>query len=634
MKTTFFLLSLLILNLILVGCGSVAPSKPASSAQDQASVDDIQLLLARAEQSRSPLREQQLLRASELLLEQQQFELVEQVLAGIDTNELSPSSLASFLEIKIRLYVASSDYQSAKILVDSPDLQGVIDDLPLEQQLRLNQLRAKVFALVGSHLASAQQRIFIDPLLNPDQQTENREAIWRSLMFIPTAELETYASTGFSNEYRGWLELAIIAKNNQADLDEQLRLLEDWQQRRANHPAAVSLPGGLDIIKELAANKPRKIALMVPVTGKLAPFGKAIREGFIAAMYQSRSRNAQVPELKVYNSASADFINVYQQAVTDGAELIVGPLDKSRVRLLFDEDVPVPTLALNRVDDYGQAPNNLYQFGLSPQDEAKQIAKIAALDNNQTAMIIAPKGEWGENVAATFATEWENLGGKIMDQRFFTGQVDYSIAIKDGLLIPDSETRSRRIQSLAGERIEYTPRRRQDIDMVFLLARPQQARSIKPLLAFHYASDIPVYATSRIYAGTPQPQLDRDINGIRFTDMPWVLQTQSPLRDLINNELSQTDQYQRMYALGIDSYQLHPRLKQLEVITQSRVYGETGNLKLNERREIEREMLLAKIRSGRPTVIPVADLTSTDNLEAKDGPFVYKSRKKEDQTSQ
>ena len=93
------------------------------------------------------------------------------------------------------------------------------------------------------------------------------------------------------------------------------------------------------------------------------------------------------------------------------------------------------------------------------------------------------------------------------------------------------------------------------------------------------------------------------------------------LAQLINDEIKQSKQYLRMYALGVDSFQLHPRLRQLELIPNSRVYGQTGTLKLNDEREIERQMLLAQIKNGRAKIIPLVDQSLNQLRESKDGLF-------------
>ncbi|MGK0499524.1 MAG: outer membrane PBP1 activator LpoA protein [Oceanicoccus sp.] len=589
----------------------------------QTTAEQVQQLLNQAQASSYPQRERMQLQASRLLIEEQQLELAEQILANLQPDILSIELLAHYSTLSSELQIRRGQYEKARLILEAPRLMAALDSLSIQRQLKLNLLRAEVFALLGSHIASAQQRIYIDPLLDSDNQRSNREAIWDSLMYVAMDELNHYKSNTFGGEYQGWLELAIIAKENQGDLEQQVKQLEGWQQQWQTHPANESLPGGLRLIRELAENRPRQVSLLLPLTGKLAPFGKAVRDGFIAARYQNQQRGGKVPQLKIYDTnRSDDFLALYQQAVSEGAELIVGPLEKHRLSLLFDAGkLPVTTLALNRVENYGQAPSQLFQFGLAPSDEAQQVADIAYLDNHRQAMIIAPRGEWGDKVNAAFADRWQQLGGNINNYSLYSGQQDYSSAVKEGLLLQESEDRAKRIKLLIGESVEFLPRRRQDIDMIFMLARPQQARSLKPLLAYHYAGELPVYGTSRLYAGFPDSKKDRDINGVRFTDMPWVLNKATPLHQQINNEIEQSKQYQRMYALGIDSYQLHPRLRQLLEMTNSRVYGHTGSLKLNANREIERRMLLAQISAGKAKVIPTASLSSNLDLPTKEGEF-------------
>src|SRR5690554_7108230 len=83
------------------------------------------------------------------------------------------------------------------------------------------------------------------------------------------------------------------------------------------------------------------------------------------------------------------------------------------------------------------------------------------------------------------------------------------------------------MRRLLRQSTEFEPRRRQDADWLFLVALPQQARQIKPTLAFNFASDLPVYSTSHVYSGEPNPSKDRDLNGIVFCDTPWLLDRKS-----------------------------------------------------------------------------------------------------------
>ncbi|WP_339668711.1 penicillin-binding protein activator [Dasania marina] len=584
--------------------GSGAEQTPAAQNTPQ----QIQELLQQLQKSAGNKRQNLQLTLVDLLLQEQQRDLASQILEELQAEQLSNSQYISYSKLLCQLYIQRGLYQQALITLDRERLVNLSDQFNVTQQLDFTHLRAKVLALLGSHLASAQQRIYIDPLLDSETQSLNRKSIWRSLMYVPTGELIRYESTAFGEEYKGWLSLALIVKTAQGDLDEQVRRLDEWQQHWPSHPANQPLPEDLALIRELAANQAKQIALLLPLTGALAPYGQAIRDGFMAAHYQALQHRNSAPIIKIYDSASgSNFAERYQQTVNEGAEVVIGPLDKSHVRQLFDEPISIPTLALNRIEDYGQAPEQLFQFGLAPEDEALQIAELAFLENRRNALIISPRGDWGEKVSTAFEQHWQQLGAKTLANSQFSGQKDLSSSIKNALYLQHSESRARRIQALAGQRVEFEPRRRQDIDMIFLLAHPEQARSIKPLLDYHYASDLPIYATSRIYSGYSDKKKDSDINGIKFTDIPWVLNPDSPLKQLVNRELDNSKLYQRMYALGVDSYQLYPRLKQLQHIPDSRVYGQTGTLKLNPSNQIERTVLLAQFVGGQAKVIAAAD---------------------------
>jgi outer membrane PBP1 activator LpoA protein len=314
----------------------------------------------------------------------------------------------------------------------------------------------------------------------------------------------------------------------------------------------------------------------------------------------SPENQARTPEIILYDSGSGDISRLLDQAISDGCELAIGPLRKEKLNELISQHpkmMPIPTLALNRIEG-DQFPSGLYQFGLNPQDEAQQIAGIARNKGLQRAMIITPEGNWGSKVAQAFAQRWQQAGGYISDSTNFNAKSnDYSKRIKQLLHIDQSEQRRRRLQQIIGMTPYFEPYRRSDADMIFLVARPNEGRAVKPLLAYHYAGDLPVYATSHIYRGNTDRSRDQDINGIHFVDIPWVFNSDSAIRQAINAHFARSDAFQRMYALGVDSFRLHMRINQLRT-GSGQVFGETGTLTLNPLGQIERELTLAEIRGG------------------------------------
>ena len=90
-------------------------------------------------------------------------------------------------------------------------------------------------------------------------------------------------------------------------------------------------------------------------------------------------------------------MEVYEHAVSGGADLVIGPLKKSFVSELQKKgELPVDTLALNYADSLNSS-NNLFQFGLAPQDEIIEVANLAWENGHRTASILMPEsGDYQE----------------------------------------------------------------------------------------------------------------------------------------------------------------------------------------------------------------------------------------------
>jgi outer membrane PBP1 activator LpoA protein len=129
-------------------------------------------------------------------------------------------------------------------------------------------------------------------------------------------------------------------------------------------------------------------------------------------------------------------------------------------------------------------------------------------------------------------------------------------------------------------------------------ARPEQARQIKPTLAFNFAKNIPMIATSQIYSGKPSKVKDRDLNSVVFCDIPWMLDN-SPLKRKIHTLWPKSKGgLDRLYALGIDAFQLYPRLGQIKVLKYSSIQGQTGQLTMDRHGQIVRSLPFAVFEKG------------------------------------
>jgi uncharacterized protein len=244
------------------------------------------------------------------------------------------------------------------------------------------------------------------------------------------------------------------------------------------------------------------------------------------------------------------------------------------------------------------------QFGLAAEDEAAQVASYARQLGYQRAAVLVPDGTWGERVYEQFANSWQMQGGEVLTRKTFTGKGDYNSAISSMLNVDKSETRKTRLERQLNLKLEGLPRRRDDVDFIFVASLPEQARQIKPTLAYNYADNLPVLTTSHLYEGIPQPESDRDLNAIIFCDMPWVFNNPE-LRQQVHAQWPQNKlKFDRLYALGVDAYRLYPRLNQLTLVQDSQLNGYTGLLTIDAYRQVVRHLGFAKFIDGSPRFIP------------------------------
>lgn len=323
---------------------------------------------------------------------------------------------------------------------------------------------------------------------------------------------------------------------------------------------------------------PQHVALLVPLKGTSSKAGQAIAKGFQDAADQNT--DLMKPVIDVVDTSQYNNIQqAYEHVIEQGADFIVGPLFKTDVQVLNQiGDLKVPVLALNYLGHAQSPVEHLYQFGLSPLDEARQAAGLARKNGCQSALVFVPQGEWGASIAKAFRDEWLALGGDVK------GVLNYSINDKH---FSDDVRRFLHFQQASKKSV---PSRRQDFDMVFLAANPKAARIIDPLLKFYYVSDVPIYATSLVYSGKPSPDLDNDLNGIMFFDSPWVFQD--------NKEENSNS---RLYALGLDAYSVALHLNDLE--NQEPFTGATGTLYLSSENRIVRKLQCVQFHDGTPILI-------------------------------
>lgn len=588
-----------------------SPTTAAASAKD---------LISAAQLKKSPERENLLLQAAKLYLAQGKTDRAHNLVNEIEAEKCSEPGFATYSELQASFALNSGNLDEARRILTNHRLERQLNALDVEQEARLRDARAQIFERSGQLAESISERIGRSAILTSNSDTSlNQEALWRTLLTMPLRELQTRSTQG-GGITQGWYSLAALSKNNTQDLEGQQAQLSLWLKQWKNHPANGNLPKDLSLLQELIHQQPKKIALLLPLQGRLGEAGNAVSDGFFAAYYHSINVSAntpsgqrQAPVIHQYDT-SQGAVAAYQKALTEGADIIIGPLDKEDVNQISrTAHFPVPLLSLNYASlSDAQAKPNFFQFGLAVEDEARQVARQAIQDGHRRALVVAPKQDVSERSVQAFSEEWQKLGGTLVNRIVFTDQAFFTEALRSTLLIDASSARMSQLKQQLGTKLEFTPRRRADIDMVFIAATPSQGRQIKPTLAFHYASDLPVYATSTIYSGEVDVANNEDLNGILFSTIPWLFDSNNPAKQAIAQHTKSSAVYSRLHALGADAFHLYARLPQLQQAPQMRLYGATGSLHLLADGRIEREQVWARFQGG--LVQPMATLVDSNAI--------------------
>ncbi len=577
-------LSALCLAGLLVACSSSPSSNLGELPRTpQASVEQ---MLQKAGTSQN--EEAQLLRlsAADLAAKQGNAQRAESILGQVDLQLLKPAQQIYASTLKAELALARNDAKAALAALNHPSLER-LGELPVEQQTRTQLARANALEKDSQILAAARERVFIAPLLSGDEAQRNQDHIWSLVSSLPAEP----ALTADDADLAGWLSLAQVAKTV-GTLKQQQDAIDNWLAQHPNHPAAQQLPKSLADLRALSSKPLEKIALLLPQEGQLASVSRALRDGFLAAHYQAQQAGENPPQIQFYDSARLTSLDdFYRQAQADGVELVIGPLEKNLVTQLGNRDqLPITTLALNYADPSAKNPPQLFQFGLAAEDEAREVARRAWADGMRSAVALVPKGDWGNRVLDAFRQSWQAAGGTFLGAE----QIDQPV---------DMASQVARLMQVNGTS------RRQDVDFIFLAATPQQAQQIKPTLAYQYAGDVPVYATSHLFSGSMSAAQYRDLDGIRFCETPWLLDANDPLRQQVNSQWPQAGgSLGRLYAMGVDAFRLAPRLDQLKTLPDSRVEGLSGNLSLGASQRVERQLPWAQFSNGQVQRLPDANI--------------------------
>jgi outer membrane PBP1 activator LpoA protein len=502
--------------------------------------------------------------------------------------------------------MAFQSHQNQKAL-DTLEGLRTLKKISADFQLRATDIRANALEALNHPVESIQERVLLDTLLgDPEKIVANQKAIWATLMKLSPHTLKWIHIDPAPNVFGGWVALAYLAQQYASDPEQLSEAIAAWKKSYPTHPAqallATFVPTIIEPEKPTVIAPPKKIALLLPLSGPYQGVSETIRDGFMTAYYRAKEK----PTLRVYDTTQKSSVRkIYAEALDDGAEMVIGPLTKDEVKQMADmsdRDITVPTLMLNTPEKGTLTAPNLMAFSLAPELEGGSLASRLKADHMpQIGLLVSSTAQSGRIQTAFEQVFSDN---RILGTATVHPEEDASGAIRQLLHIDASLRRHAELKRLLSTALQSQPRRRQDVDALVLVASADEARQWRPLLDFYYAGNLPVYAASGVYSGQPNLKRDGDMNRILFCDMPWLIQPNHPLHATYQTLQSlwpdKADTDARLFAFGLDAYQLTTELQHLPYFASFGFLGATGKLYKEDSHTVGRQLAWAKIQNGAP----------------------------------
>ena len=574
-----------------------------------------------AAKTTDPLKQQDyLLIAAEILYDRGLVEPAAAKLAAIPGQLATDDLQHRLMIVNAKDAMLNSDPERALGLL--PDPQTVTSPL---HRARVFEVRAQSYRQLQNPDEELLARLALEQELdNPDIVDRNHVQIWQLLTTQPLSTLDQMTTNVRGEAYQGWIELALANARGGVNAQQRETNLLSWRERFPTHPASPRFVDRLFTAERfggfaMSASEIRQVGVLLPLGSEgIGAVAEAIRDGIVINLQNTSGEAA--PVVRFYDTGDSPALAraAFQTALQEGADAIIGPLRKESVTAILTlRNIPVPVITLNYVDAVpgAQVHQNVLQFGLAPEDEARSAALRSLALNYRKAIVLQSDDSRGDREARAFTELMMLNGGEVLHTGVLPlEEYDYSRQLKDALLISQGDQRFRRISRVIGEKLFFEPSIRDDVDMVFLALTSEQAQSVRPQLAFFHAAKLPLLATSRVALAEDDARARQDLNGIFYADAPWILDSgvkeSSVYRQVRRNFPQGMELFSKLYALGADAWTLLTRLQELSENPELRIPGYTGELTLAPDRRVERSLLWAQYQEGKSISVRNVEFSS------------------------
>ncbi|KNC91782.1 penicillin-binding protein activator [Trabulsiella odontotermitis] len=579
--------------LFFTGCAVRPADQSAALLESPVQAGSAQALLRMQHSQGGSKTSWQLLAIRALLREgqnQQAADLFSQLPPKMDDAQQQEQSL-----LAVELKLAQGDFTGAQMLlmkIRPSALKGSQTARYWQGMVTVQQDKPSP-ALLRALMAQA-------PLLSTTQEKQrNIDATWQVLTAMTQTQADAVQTAADDKSLHGWQALRRAWSDNRGMPDRLKAAVSAWQTRWPQHPAAGMLPVALVHDMNFRPASVRKVALMLPLSGPAARFGRVIQQGFEAEKKVSPPASGDASELMLYDTATRPVPQLLAQVQQDGATLVVGPLLKNRVVELLSSNSSNPALnvlALNQPENPVSLDNICY-FSLSPEDEARNAARHIRAQGKHFPLLLLPGSEISERVARAFAGEWQKQGGGAVLEQRFGSMAKLKAGVNSGVTLTGAP--------VTVPRKGAESYRRGQIDAVYIIATPEEMGYLKPMIAERNGSQsgAMLYASSRGISGTVGQDYRLDMEGLQFSDIPLLADSNPGLKQLALNATGRDYFLARLFAMGADAWTLANHYAQLRQTPGFTLKGNTGELSASPGCVVNRELPWFRYQQGQ--VVPV-----------------------------
>lgn len=496
-----------------------------------------------------------------------------------------PAQKAQLQLLQAHLLLAQGHANQALILLEGKP------EVALDADTQKDWYRQRVVLQldINNKFGAAKSLIALEPYLNQSEQATNHQQIWSLLKSMTPSTLQALEEAPAPDVTTGWLRLAALVNEFGAQPNLLARQLAGWKRDFPNHPAQKDMPAGLgDLTATAASNSVQQIAVLLPLSGNLEPQGAAIRNG----MLMSYKENQGQFTLNFYDTQSKPTIDLYKQAIQEGADMIIGPLLKDRVEELLKANPTVPVLALNELDK-PIVNDSTYYFSLSAAADAAQAAQYLYTQGYRKPLLIAAQGRIGYSSIKAFEQAWATVSQDKPVVATFGGRNEVQGMVKNAL--------SGRSTARAGQVVQLSDAAPRSIDVVYIVANPLETRMIKPYVdvSVNPMGSLPIFTGPRGY-DSAATEVTSELNGMRIADMPLLLGGYEKQREQIALLWPQTQgDLLRLFAMGYDAVALAENLQQMRKVGGMQQSGMSGQLSVDAQGNIVRMLSWATYQNGK-----------------------------------